>query len=251
MSETHPKLKGLLWIGGTALVAALVIFALPFFAKHVPWSFETKMAGYLETGDHFEPCTNAAGKLELKKVVDRLYPQPEFPIDASVISGKTVNAFAFLGGKIYIYDGLLQKAESPEELAGVLAHEIEHVRHRHIIEGVFVRLVTIELLRFIFDPQSGVDPNIINSLVNLRFSRDQEDEADRDGLKRLQRAHVNVMGFAQFFKREDKAGAIPALLSDHPSSGNRSELAQSYFRVDTTPVLTVNEWKNLKKICEK
>jgi predicted Zn-dependent protease len=220
---------------------------LPILAKHVPWSIEKKIASVLNLTENLSLCDANGSSTELKKLIARIYPIPgdaNLPIHVNVIAGKTINAFASFGGEVFVYDGLIQKAESPEELAGVLAHEIGHVHHRHIIEGMLSKLTVLAL-------SQGSGTSGFNLLANLKFSREQEAEADRDGLERLQKAHVNVLGTSQFFKREGNTGAIPSLLSDHPSSEDRAQLAQSYFRMDTTPILTPAEWTKLKGICGK
>jgi Zn-dependent protease with chaperone function len=253
MGEFSAKSKGLMWIGLSLLLVLIFILGLPFLAKQVPWSFEKKMAKYLENRPELQACAQPPGNLALQKIVTRLYPQfpddSKFPLHVEVIAGKTVNAFASLGGQIYVYDGLLQKAESPEELAGVLAHEIEHVHHRHILQGAFTQLLTLGMIGVIFDPGSAIDPRLLTFLMNLRFSREQESEADLDGLRRLHAAKIDVTGFQHFFERAENKTEMPSLLSDHPASENRSALAKSFFTVDTLPLLKNSEWRDLRNIC--
>jgi len=254
--EVHPKLKGIFWLGGALIITVLIVLGLPFFAKHVPWSAEKKMTRFLGTLPDTQICNSSknaiAGRPQLQKIIDRLYPvlpgDRDIPISVEVITGKTVNAFASLGGAIYVYDGLLKHAESPEELAGILAHEMEHVRHRHIIQGVFVRLITAEVLSLVYG-NSTADPRLVSMLLNMHFSREQESQADEEGLKRLQAAHIDAAGFQHFFEREENQSSVPAILTDHPSSENRAALVKQYAGGTVTPIMSTEEWKELKNIC--
>jgi predicted Zn-dependent protease len=253
MDNAHSKLKGLLWIGGTVAIVFIFVRGLPIIAKNIPWSVEKKMGRYLQNIPNLRACYTTQGAADFQKIIDRLYPKmpgdSEFPLQVQVIAGKTVNAFASLGGQIYVYDGLIQKAESAEELAGVLAHEIEHVRHCHIMQGMFVRFLSYGILSMVFDPGSAVDPRLLHALMNLRFSREQEAEADYDGIQRLNAAKIDVTGFEHFFEREENQSKIPSLLSDHPTSENRSQLIKKFYQKDTIPVLNNEEWAAVKKMC--
>ena len=137
MSDAASKLKGGAWLLAALGVAAIAALGLPFGAKHVPWRFEQWMAALLVTTPAAPVCTGRnepRARELLQTLVKRLYPlvdgDAELPITIDVIAGKTVNAYATLGGRIHVFDGLLQQAQTPDELAGVLAHEIEHVRNR-------------------------------------------------------------------------------------------------------------------------
>ena len=243
------KKVGIFWLGGAGIFVALIILSIPFIGKRIPWSVENKIAKSLSVGKQLGVCTSVDGNVALKKLVARLQVYPtdnEFPLNVQVVSGETINAFASLGGEVFVYQGLLKKAESPEELAGVLAHEMEHVHHRHIMQGAFGSLITYGLVGILLDPGSAIDPRAMTALLNLKFTKSQEDQADREGLKRLNAAHVDVTGFANFFKRQSGAGAVAEMLSDHPSSEDRSTMAQSFYQKDFTPVLTAEEWTKLK-----
>ena len=189
-----------------------------------------------------------------EKVVKRVYPlYPEdsaLPISIDVIPGKAVNAFATLGGHIYVFDGLLKQAKSAEELAGVLAHEIEHVRNRHIVQGVAVNLFTLGALKVALpgDHQSG--SQLAYFLLSLKFSRQQEYEADEAGLRRLQTARVDAAGFRQFFARAEKMPSPPQILSNHPANETRAELAARFRDYPVESIMDQKQWAILGAICE-
>jgi predicted Zn-dependent protease len=243
--------KGLIWLVGAVLAAATAAAGVPFFAARIPWSWERRAAESLLPS--FSPCTpqaNAAPEEALHKLVTRLYPrypgESGFPVAIRVIHGDAVNAYAGLGGNIFVYDGLLGKADSPEELAGVLAHEIEHVRRRHVIQSFAQRLLSAVGLGYVFSADRS---SLAAFFLNLTFSRGQEEEADEGGLRRLRDAKIDPSGFERFFKRDETSSILPALLSDHPASANRAELARRFRGGPSEPVLTAPEWTALQSIC--
>jgi beta-barrel assembly-enhancing protease len=247
------KRKGLIWVGAAAGIAILAGVGLPRLAKHIPWSVERKLGLLTDQAEERAICRAPSSPAEhaLTKLVTRLYPlgdgDPEIPVSIAVVRGDTVNAFATLGGRIYVYDGLLQQAQSAEELAGVLAHEIEHVRQRHIMQGAVVSLVTWGGLKLIF--QTG-DSGMTHLMLSLSFSREQEAEADEGGLERLRTAGVDAAGFARFFERARAAGAAPSILSSHPADSERAARAARFTGYPTRPVLTPAEWGELRGICK-
>lgn len=242
--------KGLLWLIVVVLLAVVAAVGLPRLAAGVPWTIENGL-GRLGGHSDLPGCgeRNPAAAASLAKVVARLYPlapdDSRFPLSVRVVPGSEVNAFAALGGRVSIYDGLVREAESPEELAGVLAHEIEHVKRRHIIQGVVSRLLTLGALRHVF----GGGSDLARAAIDLSFGRAQERQADQGGLERLRRARVSVNGYERFFLRREGDSALLALLSDHPSNSDRAELIASYKGGPADAVLTAAEWKNLRAIC--
>lgn len=134
-----------------------------------------------------------------------------------------VNALALPGGHIVVFTGLIRAAESAEEVAGVLAHEIGHVERRHALRNMIHGLGWRAVLGVaLWDFSGGVWGNMARELVTLSYSRDLELEADREGVSLLRRAGLPADGMAQFFERMDRdAKSPPALLSSHPGGMER------------------------------
>jgi len=247
------RAKGLIWMAAIGAAAAATAAGLPWLAGKVPWPVERALAGMLGGAPAGEPCQGQppfqAGK-NLDRLVARIYPldreDTEVPIRVTVLPGNSVNAFAVLGGQIYIYDGLLQQARSPEELAGVLAHEIEHVRNRHIIQAMAVNLTT---LGAVGAGDASAASRLAYLLLTMKFSRTQEEEADLGGLERLRRAQVDAAGFTAFFERAGKSAEPPAILSSHPGSEFRAQRAAQYRGYPVRPALDPNQWKVLVSMC--
>ncbi|MFZ5512586.1 MAG: M48 family metallopeptidase [Pseudomonadota bacterium] len=137
-----------------------------------------------------------------------------------------VNAFAAPGGVIVVFAGLIRAADSPEELAGVLAHEAAHVELRHSLKSTIKGLGLRALLALALgDFANTVAGDLATHLTEMKFSRDAEAEADREGLRRLVAAGISPHGMPAFFDKlaKEEGGAAPALsiLSTHPASAER------------------------------
>jgi predicted Zn-dependent protease len=148
-----------------------------------------------------------------------------------VIENEQVNAFATLGGHIYIHTGLLSELESAEELSAVLAHEMGHIEHRHVVSKLVKELgITI-----LFSVLTGNDPillsEIMESLVSTAFDRSQESEADQFGLELLEKAHIQPLAMAHAFRKlkNQSAGSyIPEVVSTHPNINARIRSAVNF-----------------------
>ncbi len=250
------KIKGLAWVLAGVFVACAFGFGLSPFVRMIPWSVEKKISslgGFDALGG--EVCSGSPkNQALLKKLVSRLYPldreDGRFSVDVKIVKDPSVKAFSQLGGKISVNSALLEKAESAEELAGVLAHEIVHVRQRHILEGFIVHLMTVEGIKAVFSSGGSMsNSRWADYFLHMGFSRSQETQADQGGLLRLQKAHINNQGFKNFFERMKESSSVPALLSDHPSDQNRSQMAEKFSNQNTTPIMTAEEWKSFQSYC--
>jgi predicted Zn-dependent protease len=148
---------------------------------------------------------------------------------------KTVNAFAIPGGTIYVYTGLLKKADNSAEVSAVLGHEVAHVTNRHVAQ----RLVAANGLAAITALALGQDPGlmgqVIGAVVNggalLKYSRDQEREADTFGITYTNAAGYDPMGFVTFFgKLRTGAPEWTAVVNSHPAPEERMAAARERIR---------------------
>ena len=161
---------------------------------------------------------------------------------------KTINAFAIPGGHIYVYSGLMKAASDEAELAGVIGHEIAHVTQRHIAD----RLVAQFGLQTVLGLALGKDPSLLSSLAAqvagtgalLKFTRDQESEADARGLPYMVAAGYDPEGMVRFFRKLKKTEGPGALvfLSDHPLPSARIEALEARIkRMRNKPTKTNKE----------
>ncbi len=142
-----------------------------------------------------------------------------------LVEDKSINAFAVPGGIVVVHSGLLAATRSPEELAGVLAHEVQHVELRHSLKSIMKQLGLSAVWAMASGDLAGaMTGKAAQHMMELKFSRDAEREADSAGLDALLRAGIDPAGMPAFFATLDKAGgAPPALLSTHPASAARRE----------------------------
>ena len=161
------------------------------------------------------------------------------PFTIKVIDSDVVNAFALPGGFFYVNSGLLLRADSEAELAGVMAHEIAHVAARHgtknATKGELAQLATIPLI--MLGPGGWAGYGLYEGLQFaipmgfLKFSRDAEREADYLGLEYMYKAGYDPNAFVTFFEKveaEEKRqpGTIPKFFSTHPPTPERVEAIQ-------------------------
>lgn len=153
-------------------------------------------------------------------------PGSPYRFDVTVVRNDAVNAMALPGGSVIVYTGLLKQAEGPEEVAGVLAHEINHVLLRHGVESMVQSVGVMALVMVLLGNQQGLVGALERlgiQLTTMKFSREKETEADLHGLHLLYQANISPAGMIQFFERLAKSEGVPvALLSTHPMSAERA-----------------------------
>jgi predicted Zn-dependent protease len=168
-----------------------------------------------------------------------------------VIRSDEVNAFATLGGHIFIHSALIEVTETPEELAAVLAHEMGHVEHRHVVD----KMVTEIGVTILFSVFTGNDPALISELVELSlsnvFSRGQENEADQFGLNLLVNSEISPFHMAHVFRKfksESSGDFTPEILSTHPNINSRIRKAMTYETEKRFIAKPINlDWDKVKR----
>ena len=159
----------------------------------------------------------------VQSIVAKLTPNSRFKYEVHVAEDASVNAFAMPGGVIVVHTGLIAATTRPEELAGVLAHEVQHVELRHSLRGLIKELGVRGLWAFVTgDLGATLAGQTALELTTLRFSRDDEHEADMRGFDALVSAGIDPAGMPTFFKLMSKTpGEPPAFISTHPLSEQR------------------------------
>ena len=200
--------------------------------KALPHSIDVQLGKLaLENMDAGGPTSNdKVLEAAVKSALTRLdkAQASDFKFQARVVESSVANAFALPGGPIVVYTGLLREAESPEQLAAVLAHEMAHVTRRHGMQRIAQSLGVVAAIQLLFGDVSGVMAIALELLrdgaINS-YSRDQEREADFDGLERLRRAHFDPGALADFFALlQKRGGELPSALSwlgTHPELQQR------------------------------
>jgi beta-barrel assembly-enhancing protease len=256
-------------LGAAGIGAALYLWVIPFaadvVASGVPVAWEEQLGRAVMA--QFAPaesrCTDPEGTRQLDAMVARLtatVPDSPYTIRVSVVDRKPVNAFAAPGGYVVLLRGLVERAQSPEEVAGVLAHEIQHVMRRHVTRSLVRQASTGLLLAAMTGDASGVVVFGLEGarlLGTLRYSRQAEEEADLEGLRMLEAAGIDAAGMVTFFESLRRVEPSPEIaknlgyLSTHPSTTDRLARLRATMKTPatSTPLLSPEGWAQLKAIC--
>ena len=201
-----------------------------------------------------------------KRILQGVGPQP-FEYQFFVLNSPEINAFAVPGGKVFLNSGLILIVESEDELAGVIAHEIGHVAARHISKrsekATPLTLATLgALLLGIFlggKAASAVSATTMaaTETVMLKYSRDDEEEADHLGLKYMEKTGYDRKAMVSMFKKIRRAygpasGDPPAYLMTHPAAEERAEkLAVQMSQLPPPESIIADPIGNMKRIQTK
>ena len=248
-------------LGLAALSAAVAValwwgapLAAGLAAAHFPAAVEERLGAAVLAAVPGRRCDNPRGQAALDHLTARLLagrPLP-FAVHVGVLDSKKVNAFAVPGGEIRIFGGLLQKAASADEVAGVLAHELSHALRHHPTRHL-VRALGTSLLFDLMLGTGGALRQAGEVGLALAYSRDLEREADDGALALLDKAGISAAPFAGFFERlqaEHAAGShVPSWLATHPATEERIEHIRAAAKAGGTPALSAEEWAALRQIC--
>jgi beta-barrel assembly-enhancing protease len=142
-----------------------------------------------------------------------------------VINDPQVNAFTIPGGNIFIYSGLIKHAETPEELAAVLAHEIGHAENRHVVSRLGKELGLTVLFTAVSGGNGEVFQAIYKQIVSTYFDREQEIESDDFAFDLLVKSKIDPIALSNFFsrlsKKEPEFLKHLEVLNTHPNSEER------------------------------
>lgn len=164
-------------------------------------------------------------------ITDRLVShleEPLFNYEFYVINSEAANAFTIPGGKIFIYSGLLQLADSAEEIAAVLAHEIGHAQERHVLNKLAKQIG----LNVLFSDDSFVLGEITKVLGSTKFDRAQERKADEFAFELLEDAELNPRHFGSIMLKlkleEPIDSELFEIINSHPDTNKRIRRALNY-----------------------
>lgn len=242
--------------GFTALSAAVVLLvwkAPEALAPLVPMSWEQKMGDAMIGDLGGRICDSKEGQQALDALVRRIDPEGE-KLRVRIVNVDMVNAAALPGGQILIFRGLLQEAKNPDELAGVLGHEIGHVRNRDVMQALLRQMG----LSFVLGGVGGDVGGALNSVLSASYSRAAESRADDHAIKLMRTANVSPVPTAGFFDRmaEDerklgKGAVAMSYMSSHPLSGERRKVFMASARkaATYTPAVTPEQWRAIVDAC--
>lgn len=242
-----------------AVIAGVALYLLAqtpsVVAKLVPPALERQLGNAMIGDFGGRLCTDPAGEAAIEALKARLGPAyAESEIGVANIAAN--NAITLPGGRIIIFNGLLRDATSPDEVAGVLGHELGHVANRDVLESLLRQLGLSVLL-------GGLDGNIggyTNMVLSTAYSRSAETRADDFAIAALKQSGISTKPTAAFFRRlgskdplnKSTAASVLAYVSSHPVSAVRADRfeAAAAGSTGTRPALDADQWAALKSICK-
>ena len=172
----------------------------------------------------------------------------DIPYKFQVVNDKNINAFATMGGFVYVNTGLLTAADNEAQVASVIAHEIGHIAGRHAIGQMRQQAIAQGVAA-----AAGLDRNLavqigVDLALRRPHSRQDELEADELGLDTLQKAGYAPVAMVDFMEKLlKKGGSVPTFLSTHPATSDRInalERAIDPARSNIGDGLDTNAYKN-------
>lgn len=213
----------------------LIPFLAERLAKRVPISYEERL------GDGIYDALASGFKIDAERTAyindfyRELNIESKYNIRITVVNEDVANAFALPGGNIIVYDKILARMKSYEELAALLSHEFTHVNERHTTRSIFRKMASSLFISIIFGDVGTLGNVIVSNadeLKGLSYSRSLEKDADRNGLKILSDRKIDCNGFVHLFQLlEDeikKEGGQPSeWISSHPDLEKRIAYTKS------------------------
>ncbi len=258
----QPKLMLIL-----SIVFIILFFSYLFFAKVVPYMAvkfvtvkqETKLGNQYYSSFVRNVDIDSSRTAKLQEFADNLRLSSKYRIRVTVVNDTIVNAFAFPGGHIVIYSGIIKKLNRPEELVALLSHEATHVVKRHSLKSISSQLGVSVLLSIITTNTGGLSKTVLNNVDMLRvlsYSRELETEADEEGMKLMVKNDINPNGMRWLMEDLKKASTdIPfgiSFLSTHPMNEQRINKAIEFCKKYKQYNRPINEnelvlWNLIKK----
>jgi Zn-dependent protease with chaperone function len=251
--------------GVPAIVARLTPLVPVRLEQRLGASVDQQVRLLLDPGTRPFECGSAehAGRVAFDKLVHELAAAAAlpFPLRASVIRRPEANAIALPAGRVYVFQGLVAKANNPDELAGAIAHEMGHVAQR---DGVRV-LMQAAGLSFLFGmligdfSGGGVAVMAMRTVLQSSYSRETEAAADGYGAALLGRLGRDPRALGAILLRiAGTPGPMAKILLDHPEAEERAAAIDALARAApprpggtdaAATLLDDSEWAALKRIC--
>ncbi|MDF1733863.1 MAG: M48 family metallopeptidase [Minwuia sp.] len=251
-----------------AVAGAIAVAALPLIisvlAALVPESTERKIGDEALSAMTFispamaKRCVDPEGLSVIERLTDGIAAGlgASTPLQVRVVPHGLVNAMAFPGGHVLIFRGLIREARSGAEVAGILAHEIGHVYHRHGMKRL-IRDSAIDAVTSVFSPGTtgSIGGTLASQMASQSYGRDAEREADAFAVERLNELGFTAEGMIDFFTRAQakQAGAAGSpsftrFLDSHPGPDDRIAAIRAQA-TGGAPALNQKDWKALRRIC--
>ena len=251
------------WSVAAAVSIVLVtIYGIPLLADRlaplVPFAVEKRIGEAVDRQARVifggQTCARPEGQAAFDKMMTKIRDASGFdsPLEAYVLSSSVVNAYALPGGKVYLLDGLLQRARNVDEVAGVMAHELGHAHHRDGLRKIIQTGGSSFLIGLLFGDVTGGSAVLFaaRSIVDASYSREAESRADAFTVKTMNGLGRSPRPMGEFLVRITGGGKVATVIDSHPLSADRLDRMKREDRgVTGPPILTEQEWQALKQIC--
>lgn len=243
------------------------LWVLEWSATKIPVSWEKELGKGVASNllSKHRICADPKLNAFIRKLGKRLesgMTSNPFRFRYKVMDIKQINAFALPGGYVFINRGLIKKAKSAEEIAGVLAHEVQHVLLRHGMKRLVRTAGFLLALRILLGDMGGFVDLLAEGavkLTTLKHDRGEETEADMEGMKLLYKAGLDPEGMPMFFQRlaelEKKLGStektVLSFLSTHPLSEKRMKRLRAYIKKHGKPdnLKPIQGFEEVRELC--
>ncbi len=180
----------------------------------------------LDEAKYPEAHTYLRGIVSKILAADKVFYKDKFAWETYIIENdEVINAFCVPGGYMYVYTGLIKYMQSEDELAGVMGHEMAHADRRHSTDQMTKQYGIDLLLGVVLGSSQGTLSTIASNMLQLKYSRDAEREADKFGVTYLCPTDYKADGFANFFDKlatdGQNNGKVSVFFSTHPSPDER------------------------------
>ena len=239
-SQEHPLKEFFLLVFGVVLTIVVFVACVTYFAQalspYIPFAWEKSWVSsvVIQTDEpEEENQIMQEAQIALQDLLHKLTPQNQIDVSYNVqlLNDDTPNAFATLGGQIFVTTGLIKNIKSENGLAMVLAHEMAHVQHRHPIQslsrGLIIQLVSAMIFS---DSSAGTLLNQAGLITLLRFNRDMEREADTTALRTIGEIYGHTQGADEFFTamfNEHGNDLSVEFFNTHPNTQSRIDALRS------------------------
>lgn len=277
VTESGVVRRVVLWsVAAVVSFGAFALYGVPVLADRItpllPWSVDRRMGDAVDrqiryilptTDDGPFACGDAenekAGRAALDTLAKRLSDAAALPVPINIVAVRSdiPNAFALPGGHVYLFDGLIREAETPDEIAGVLAHEIGHVAHRDGTRRTLQAGGVSFLFGFVLGDFTGGGAAVFVArlLTEASYSRAAESAADSYAVTLMRGLGADAKGFGGLLARlsaedaKDKSSPFDYLAS-HPATGERRRAIDAAAGDGATrPLLDDAAFKALKTVC--
>lgn len=277
--ETHQRSDGFrqlrIIVLATAVLASVIaayLFGVPLVADRLVGLFPTEWeetVGELADGqveaaltggvgyDVCDPNPDSVANRALARFTEATFAGLSSPFspEVTIVRSGVPNAFALPGGKVYFLSSMIQASRTPDEFAGVLAHELGHVYHRHGMQTLIATSATGLLVGFVLGDLTGlsVAGAIGAALIDNRFSRDAERQADDFAGRAAMKLGFDASGLVNLLDRvaaDDAFAQALALFASHPLTSERRQRLHAFVNdTNAAPIFSDAEWQAIKALC--